>query len=161
MTGTAHGSHPSSDAAAFARRANCLAALTMLVLESSLGVAVSVAVRWPVGGVARGLPAQLLALFTRGRIPLAVHAALGALLLASAMAAFVRVVALRQPRTVALAILAILATGAAADLGASTLGGAGDAASIAMASCGGLSMLAYALLLFLLPAAGREPIRAS
>lgn len=161
MTGTAGARRPSGDASVFALRANCLAALTMLVVESSLGVAVSVAVRWPLSGVARGLPAQLPALFTRGPLPLALHATLGVLLLASATAALVRAVALRQLRTVGPATLGSLATGAAAAFGAGTLGGAGNASSIAMASCGGLAMLAYALLLFLLPAAGREPIRAS
>ena len=159
MTGTARRRRPSSEASVFALRANCLAALTMLVVESSPGVAVSVAVRWPLPGVARGLPAQLVALFTRGPIPLALHAALGVLLLASATAALVRSVSLGHPRPVVLATLGIVATGAAAAFGAGTLGGAGDAASIAMASSGGLAILAYAVLLFLLPAAGRAPVR--
>jgi hypothetical protein len=138
-------------------RANCLAALVMLVVESCLGIVVSSTVRAPSGASVRGLPAQLLALFTRGPLPLSLHAALGALLLASGAAALVRALALRRPRLVALASVGVLAVGAAAAFGARSLGGSSTAASVAMASSGGLAILAYALLLFLLPAAGKQP----
>ncbi|MDA8394421.1 MAG: hypothetical protein M0T72_04125 [Candidatus Dormibacteraeota bacterium] len=103
----------------------------------------------------------MLALFTRGQIPLSLHAALGALLLASGTAALVRAIGLRQLRLVACASVGILAVGAAAAFGAGSLGAPSDAASLAMTSSGALAMLAYALLLFQLPAGRRKPIRVS
>ena len=161
MTAADPGTRPAGELAVFGLRANCLAALVMLVVESCLGVAVSVAVRLPAAGSGAGLPAQLGDLFTRGPIPLSLHAALGALLLASGTAALVRAVGLRQLRLVACASVGILAIGAAAAVGARSLGAPSDAASLAMTSSGALAMLAYAVLLFQLPAGRRKPSRVS
>jgi hypothetical protein len=152
---------PPGEGAVFGLRANSLAALVMLVVESGLGIAVSSAVPAPAEAAARGLPAQLLAVFTRGPVPLALHVALGALLLASGTAALVRALALRRPLLVGLASAGVLAVAAAAAFGAGSLEDPSSAASLAMASSGGLATLAYALLLFLLPAAGKQPFRAA
>ena len=129
-------------------RANSLAATVMLLVEYVLGIWVNLYGHLPAIDRGANLAAGFARAFFGGPVGLALHAALGVLLLASATAALVRAARLRRGLYVGVALVGLLAVLTAGVSGAHFVGSADAGSSFAMAIAAGIAIGCYALLLF-------------
>jgi hypothetical protein len=116
-----------------------LGAAVMLVLQYGLGIGVNLYVTVPTGGSAGQAAGRA---FSSGPL-LAVHAALGLLLIVTAVSLVIRAVIARHRAIVVLAVLGLLAILAAAGNGFSFVQDGSDAASLGMAIATGVALLCY------------------
>jgi len=140
-----------------ALRANSLAATVMLVLEFGLGVGVNLYAKIPTADDGKSLLPAFGRAVSGGPIVLTLHALLGTLLLITGVAAVVRASLLRSSELVALASVALVALVVAWQSGARFVGNEANAASMAMAIATGVTILCYAVILFVVaPSATAE-----
>lgn len=132
-------------------RTNAFAAVVMLLIEFGLGVGVNLDATLPAADAGKGLLPAFGRAVTDGPIVLTVHALLGTTLLITGLAAVVRASLARRPLFVGLTSSALLALVVAWFAGARFVGDQASGASLAMASATGLSILCYALILFVVP----------
>lgn len=131
------------------RRAS-LAALVMLIIEFALGIGVNLYVELPGGDQGAGVFAAIGRALSDGPAAVAVHAAVGLLLIAAAIGLVVQAVICRVAPVIALSAVGLLAVLGAATSGARFVGTGQDGASLGMALATALAMLCYAVSLFLL-----------
>jgi hypothetical protein len=132
-------------------RANCLAAVVMLLLEFGLGIWVNLYGRLPGSDQGRSTFAAFGHAVADGPVGLSLHALLGTLLLVTSIGAVVRAVRTGRRPIVALNGVALLAVLAAWGSGAKFVGDMTNSASLTMAMATGVSLLCYSVVLFLAP----------
>jgi hypothetical protein len=121
-----------------------LAAAIMLLIQYGLGVGVNLYVTLPaVGHGGRGLGQA----FSNGPA-LAVHTAVGLLLILTALSMVVRSAIARHRASIVTSVVGLLAILAAAGYGASFVRNGSDAASLGMALATGVALLCYIIGLF-------------
>jgi hypothetical protein len=131
-------------------RRNSLAALVMLIAEFALGTGVNLYVTLPAGDRGSAVGAAIGKALADGPAAVAVHAALGLLLIVAAVALLIRAIAGRHAPAIILSVIGLLAVLAAAASGARFVGTSQDAASLGMALATAVAMLCYAVTLFVL-----------
>lgn len=129
------------------RRAS-LAMLVLLLIQYGLGMAVNLYVKVPGGhpGVGQAFGKAI----TQGAPALAIHAALGLLLVLDAIVLVVQAVKSGRRSTLAASVVGLLALAGAAFNGASFVSKGQAANSLAMALLTGLALLCYAVVLYAL-----------
>jgi hypothetical protein len=139
-------------------RANSFAAIVILLVEYGLGVWVNLYGHLPAADRGAGIATGFARAVSDGPAGLSVHAVLGAVLVLSAVTAFVRAVLVRRWVMIGATVIGLLAIVMAALSGASFVGDRSDGASLGMAAGAGLAIGAYALVL-LLSAGAAGPAR--
>jgi hypothetical protein len=132
-------------------RMNSFAAVVMILLEFGLGVGVNLFSTLPQADHGRGLFTAFGSTVTGGPVVLAVHAVLGTVLLITGVSAVVRASLIRQPALILITVIALLGIVAAWLSGARFVGTMANGASMAMAIATAVSILCYALILFIVP----------
>lgn len=118
--------------------------LITLIVQYGLGIGVNLYVSLPAAGRAgRGMGQA----FSNGPV-LAVHAVLGLLLLASAIAVLTRAITVRRMPVVVISAIGLLAILGAAAAGSSFVSTGKAAASMAMALATGVALLCYVIALY-------------
>ena len=141
-------------------RANSFAALVILLVEYALGMWVNLYARLPAADDGASLATGFGRAVADGPVGLAIHAVLGVVLLASAVAALVRAFLVRRASVIIAAFAGLAAVLSAALSGATFVGHGGNGASMSMAVSAGVAIGAYALVLFLPAVPGRQLNRA-
>jgi len=121
-----------------------LGAAVMLVIQYGLGIGVNLYITVPTGGSAGRAVGRA---FSSGPL-LAVHTALGLLLIVTAVSLLVRAVIARHRAIIVLSSVGLLAILAAAANGFSFTSSGEDAASLGMAVATGVALLCYIAVLF-------------
>jgi hypothetical protein len=134
-------------------RTNAFSAAVMLLLEFSLGVGVNLFATLPHVERGKTLFTAFGSAVTGGPVVLAVHALLGSALLITAVSAVVRASLIRQPALILLTVIAFLGIVAAWLAGARFVDTMANASSMTMAVASAVSILCYALILFIDPGA--------
>ena len=129
-------------------RANSFSAVVMLLAQYGLGIWVNVYAQIPASDHGKGAFAAFGAAVADGPVALALHAVLGTLLLATAIAFIVRAALARKIATTVIGVIAFLAIIGAWLSGARFVGDAADGASFAMAIETGVALLCYVIILF-------------
>lgn len=150
MTSAEERSAPSGVKAVNGLRTNSFAAIAMLLLEFGLGVGVNLYTTVPVADRKALLPA-FGSTVTGGPVVLAMHAVLGTILLITGISAVVRASLVRQSVLVGITGVALLGIVVAWLSGARFVGTMANGASMTMAIATGVSLLCYALILFIVP----------
>jgi len=132
-------------------RSNSFAAVVMLLLEFGLGVGVNLYATLPVADHGKALFPAFGTAVTGGPIVLAVHAVLGTILLITGISAVVRASLARQFALIVITGISLLAIVAAWLSGAQFIGTMANGASMTMAIATAVSILCYALVLFIVP----------
>jgi hypothetical protein len=115
----------------------------MLIAEYGLGIGVNLYVEVPPSDQHRGLATALGSVLTNQPVTLAIHGALGLLLLVAAVSVLTRAILARQRFAFAAAAVGLLAIAGAAVSGATFVNGNKPAASMAMATLTGVALLCY------------------
>lgn len=134
-------------------RANCLAAVVMLLLEFGLGIWVNLYGHLPASDQGKSTFAAFGRAVANGPVGLSLHALLGTLLLVTSIGAVVRAVLTARRPIIALSGVALLAILAAWGSGAKFVGDMANSASLTMALATGVALLGYVIILFV-PAEG-------
>ena len=129
-------------------RPNSFSAVVMLLVEYGLGIWVNLYAKIPASDHGKGAFAAFGAAVADGPVALALHALLGTLLLATAIALIVRAVLARKAATTVIGAVALLAIIAAWLSGARFTGEAADGASFGMAMATAVALLCYVIILF-------------
>jgi hypothetical protein len=132
-------------------RANCLAAVVMLLLEFGLGMWVNLYGHLPASDHGRSTFGAFGRAVANGPVGLSLHAVLGTLLLVTGIGAVVRAVLTGRRPIIALNGVALLAILAAWGSGAKFVGDMANSASLTMALATGVALLCYSIVLFLAP----------
>jgi hypothetical protein len=132
-------------------RMNSFAAVVMILLEFSLGVGVNLFSTRPQADHGRAVFTAFGSAVTGGPVVLAVHALLGTVLLITGVSAVVRASLIRRPALILITVIAFLGILAAWLSGARFVGTMANGASMTMAIATGVSILCYALILFIVP----------
>lgn len=132
-----------------ALRGNSLGAVLLLLVEYGLGVWVNLYGKLPATDRGAGLASGFARALTDGPVGLSIHAALGVVLLGSAIGVLVRSLRLRRPGLTAAAAVGLVAVLAAGLSGSSFVGRGTNGPSMSMAVAAGVAIGAYALVLFL------------
>ncbi len=132
-------------------RTNVFAAVVMILIEFGLGVGVNLYATLPTADSGTGLLPAFSRAVTSGPIVLTVHALLGTILLITGLTAVVRASLVRRPLCLGLTSSALLALIVAWLSGARFVGDQANGASLAMALATALTILCYALILFVVP----------
>ena len=132
-------------------RTNAFAAVVMLLLEFGLGVGANLYVALPAADRGKALLAAFGTAATDGPVILSAHAVLGTILLITGVSAVVRAALIRQASLFLITGVSLLGIVVAWLSGARFVGTMTNSASLAMAIAGGVSILCYALVLFLVP----------
>ena len=132
-------------------RMNSFAAVVMILLEFSLGVGVNLYSTLPHSDHGKTLFTAFGSAVTGGPVVLAVHALLGTVLLVTGVSALTRAALIRQPSLILLAVIAFLGIVVAWQSGARFVGTMANGASMTMATATAVSILCYALILFIVP----------
>lgn len=135
-----------------ALRANCFAALVMLLIEFGLGITVNLYANIPGADHGKGLFSAFGAAVAHGPISLTLHALLGTLLLISSVTAFFRALPVGRTVFIASTGVAFIAILVAWMSGAKFVGSMTNSASLTMALAAGVAVLSYAIVLFIVPA---------
>jgi hypothetical protein len=130
-------------------RINCFAAAVILLLEYGLGIWVNLYGRLPASDHGAGAAAGFGRAITQGPVGLSIHAALGIILLISAIAALVRAILVRRAALIGAAVVGLLGIALAGLSGSSFVGNGNNTASLAMAYAAGVAIIAYVLILFI------------
>ena len=130
-------------------RRGVLSALIMLIVQFGLGIGVNLYVSLPAAGNGGRKVSQA---FTGPA--LALHSVVGLLLILAAIGVLVSAILARHRPVIAAAAVGLLAIAAAAGMGFSFVHSSSNAASMAMATAGGVAMLCYVLALYLVRAPG-------
>jgi hypothetical protein len=128
-------------------RGSSLGAMVMLILQYALGIGVNLYVTPGKGGLSEA--------FKNGPV-LALHAVLGVLLIAAAIALLVRAIAVRHRAMIIASAIGLVAIIAAAGSGVSFLRSGTAGGSMAMAMATAVAFLCYTLCLFLLGQGSRR-----
>jgi hypothetical protein len=131
------------------RRAS-LGALVMLIIEFALGIGVNLYVSLPASDKGAGVLAAIGRALADGPVAVAVHAAIGLLLIVAAIGLLVQSVMHRHVAAIVLSAVGLLAVIGAATSGARFVGTGQEGASLGMAMATAVAMLCYAFCLFLL-----------
>ncbi len=132
-------------------RANSLAAVVMLLLEFGLGTGVNLYAKLPRADLGKALLPAFGSAVAGGPLVLALHAVLGTILLITGVAAVVRAITVRRVAPMVMTGVALLGIVAAWLSGARFVGTMANGDSMAMAAATAVSLLSYALVLFLVP----------
>lgn len=135
-------------------RANSFAAQVMLLVEVSLGIAVSLYATVPTSDRGKGWLAAFGAAVSGGPVLLTLHALLGTLLLLTAISAAVRALLSHGPALLVIATLALLAILVAWVAGARFVGTTSDTASLVMALATMVALLCYSTILLIASSGG-------
>ena len=127
----------------------------MLLVQYGLGMGVNLYARIPAADQGAGLATALGRALTSQPVVLAVHGALGLLLLVAAVNVLVRAILARRPQAIAASAAGLAAIVAAAVSGAAFVDGGRAGSSMAMAVLTGVALLCY--LANLLVAAALRP----
>jgi hypothetical protein len=133
-----------------ALRANCLAAVVMLLIQYSLGISVNLYSTLPAADHGKSLFGGFTSAVGKGPVLLTIHALLGTLLLITAVAALIRSSRLAAPPPIALTAVALAAIVVAWLSGSEFVGHMKSGASLAMALATAVAILCYALVIFVL-----------
>jgi hypothetical protein len=115
----------------------------MLLVQYGLGMGVNLYARVPAADQGAGLAAALGRVLTSQPAVLAVHGALGLLLLVAAVNVLTRAILVRHPRAIAASAAGLVAIAAAAVSGAAFVSHGQAGASMAMAILTGVALLCY------------------
>jgi len=115
----------------------------MLMVQYGLGMGVNLYARVPAADQGAGLAAALGRVLTSQPAVLAVHGALGLLLLVAAVNVLTRAILVRHPRAIAASAAGLVAIAAAAVSGAAFVSHGQAGASMAMAILTGVALLCY------------------
>jgi hypothetical protein len=129
-------------------RANCLAAVVMLLLEFGLGMGVNLYGHLPASDHGRSTFDAFGHAVANGPVGLSLHALLGTLLLVTSIGAVVRAVLAGRRPIIALSGVALLAILAAWGSGAKFVGDMANSASLTMALATAVALLCYVIILF-------------
>ncbi len=147
---------PSSHKALNGLRTNSFAAVVMLLLEFDLGVGVNLYATLPTSDHGKALFPAFGSAVTGGPVVLGVHAVLGTILLITGVSAVVRAALLRQTVLIVITGVSLLGIVVAWLSGARFVGTMANGASLAMAIATGVSLLCYALILFIVPGSSAQ-----
>ena len=131
-------------------RTNAFAAIVLLLLEFGLGVGVNLYATLPASDHGRNLFPAFGSAVTGGPVVLAIHAVLGTILLITGISAVVRASLVRQSALIVITAVSLLGIVVAWLSGAQFVGTKATGASVTMAVATGVSILCYALVLFIL-----------
>jgi len=132
-------------------RVNSFAAIVMLLIEFGLGVGVNLYVTLPSTGSGGSLSSAFRESVSGGPAILAVHAVLGTLLLLTGTSALVRAIVFRRRWTVVVTTVALVSIVVAWISGSKFVADGKSASSLSMALATAITILSYALILFVLP----------
>jgi hypothetical protein len=132
-------------------RRQALAASAALILEYLLGIGVNLYVTVPAADRGSGIGQAIGRAIAHGPAALALHAAIGLLLVAAALAALARAIRARLRLAAIAAGIALLCLTGAAASGARFVGSGKAGASMAMAVLTGAALLCYLVILFAVP----------
>jgi hypothetical protein len=135
-------------------RANCLAAVVMLLIEFVLGIWVNLYAQLPSSDSGHGPLSAFGRAVADGPVMLGIHALLGTLLLITAIAAVVRAALARRAAWIAVAAVALLAIAVAWFSGTRFVGHPASGASFSMAVATAVALLGYVVILFMTASAG-------
>ena len=124
-------------------RKNSAAICVMLLVQYGLGMGVNLYARVPAADRGAGVIAALGRALTSQPVVLAVHAALGLLMLVAGVSVLVRAILARHPGAITTSAVGLAAIFAAAFSGATFVGDGQDGASMAMAILTGVALLCY------------------
>jgi hypothetical protein len=133
-------------------RANSFAAIVMLLIEFGLGIGVNLYAKLPGSDAGKSILPAFGHAATGGPVVLALHAILGTLLPVTGITAVVRAALIRRSLLIAFTSVALLSIIVAWLSGARFVGSMANGASMAMAIATAVSVLCYALILFVVPA---------
>lgn len=131
-------------------RANSLAAVVILLVQYSLGIAVNLYSTLPASDHGKSIFPGFAAAVGKGPVLLTLHALLGTLLLLTATGALIRSIRLAAIPPIALTVIALLAMLVAWLAGSAFTGDQKNASSLGMALATAVALLCYALAIFLL-----------
>ncbi len=137
-----------------ALRGASMGASVMLIAQYVLGIWVNLYVSVPAADKGAGFAAAIGRALANGPAALAVHAALGLLLVVTGISAVVRAILARHRAVIVTSPIGLVAIIGAGSGGAAFVGNGKDGASFAMAWLTALAMLSYLVSLFIL---GRTP----
>lgn len=124
-------------------RKNSAAISVMLLAQYGLGMGVNLYARVPAADHGAGLPAALGRALTSQPAVLAVHTALGLLMLVAAVSVLTRAILARHRRAITASAAGLAAMAAAAVSGATFVSNGQAGASMAMAVLTGVALLCY------------------
>jgi hypothetical protein len=143
------GDAPSADNRVRGLRANCFAAVVILLVEYGLGIWVNLYGHLPASDHGANIASGFAHAVASGPVGLSIHAVLGVVLIASAATAVVRAVSVGRPVLIGSAVTGLVAVVVAGLSGARFVGDGGNAASMSMAITAGVAIFAFALVLFI------------
>ena len=158
MTDTIQQAPARADRELWRLRGQAFGALVMLIIQFAIGMVVNLYGTVPNADKGSGFLTAIGRAFSNGPAVLAIHAALGLLILLAAAALLVRAILARLRAVIGLSAVGLLAVLAAAAGGASFVGNGLASASLTMALATAAAMLCYAVCLMAL-SAGRRPGR--
>jgi hypothetical protein len=129
-------------------RTNTFAAAVMLVVEFGLGIWTNLYANLPAADHGRSMFAAFGHAVADDPVGLSLHAIVGTLLVVAGISAVVRAVFIRNPVSISLTGVALLAILAAWSSGARFVGDMSKGPSLTMALATGLALLCYAVMLF-------------
>ncbi|MCW2855139.1 MAG: hypothetical protein JWR52_754 [Marmoricola sp.] len=132
-------------------RANALAAVIMLLLETALGIGVNVYVTLPGSDSGASVLSGFGRAVTNGPAAVVLHATLGLLLIVTALTAVVRSVRIANSVWVTITSVNLVVIVGAAMSGARFVGTEADGASLSMGIGACLAIAGYVVILFLTP----------
>ncbi len=124
-------------------RKNSIAIVVMLLVQYGLGMGVNLYARVPAADHGAGIAAALGRTLTSPPAALAVHAALGLLMLVAGVSVLARAILARHRRAIAASASGLAAIAAAAVSGATFVSSQQAGASMAMAVLTGVALLCY------------------
>jgi hypothetical protein len=129
-------------------RQTSFAAVVMLAVQYILGMWVNLYATIPASDKGKGAFAAFVAAVADGPVGLALHALLGTVLLATALALVIRAVLASKAAMIGIGTVALLAILAAWLSGARFTADGSDGASFGMAIATGVALLCYVIILF-------------
>jgi hypothetical protein len=140
-----------SGGSGFSLRSSAFAVALLVFIQYGLGMWVNLFATIPSSDKGKGVFAAFGAAVARGPAALALHALLGTVLLAAAIAFVIRAVRTRSAAATVLGSIGLLAIIAAWVNGALFVGNGANGSSFGMAMGAGLALLCYVTVLFLRP----------
>jgi hypothetical protein len=116
-----------------------------LLVEYALGVGVNLYITVPSGYNSQGIGRAYVDALSKGPLALSIHAAVGTLLIGSAIVSLIRAIRARHRFVITTSTIALLAVTGAAVSGATFVDSARDSASLAMGLLTALALLCAAL----------------
>jgi hypothetical protein len=129
-------------------RINSFAAVAALLVEYGLGIWVNLYGHLPASDHGANVAVGFGRAVSQGPVGLSIHAVLGVVLLASAVAALVRAILVRRLTLIAAAVAGLRGIVIAGLSGSSFVSNGSNAASMSMALAAGVAIFAYAFILF-------------